>query len=77
MILGGFDMMPGVPAMGHVARGYWHPGKADGCPKCEAAKPRTFVVRKSDIDRCPRHSLSPHHYRNDGSCKCPTEEGEK
>lgn len=26
--------MPGVPAAGHVDRGgYWHPGKADGCPK--------------------------------------------
>jgi len=33
--------LPGVPAAGHVtSHGAWHPGRIDGCPKCEAAKPR-------------------------------------
>jgi hypothetical protein len=26
--------MPGVPAAGHIAGGFWHPGRIDGCPKC-------------------------------------------
>jgi hypothetical protein len=30
-----FDAVPGVPALGHVTRGHWHPGRADGCPKCD------------------------------------------
>lgn len=31
-----WPMMPGVPAAGHVTGGgYWHPGKEDGCVKCE------------------------------------------
>ena len=26
---------PGVPAAGHISsRGYWHPGRIDGCVKC-------------------------------------------
>lgn len=25
---------PGVPAAGHIAGGYWHPGRIDGCRKC-------------------------------------------
>jgi hypothetical protein len=29
-----WPVMPGVPAAGHLARGYWHPGRAPGCPKC-------------------------------------------
>lgn len=30
-------MIPGVPAAGHVTArgGYWHPGRAEGCAKCE------------------------------------------
>jgi hypothetical protein len=32
--------MPGVPAAGHVtARGYWHPGRPEGCVKCEVPLP--------------------------------------
>ena len=27
-------VVPGVPAAGHLARGFWHPGPADGCAKC-------------------------------------------
>lgn len=31
---------PGVPAAGHItAGGWWHPGRADGCAKCEPSKP--------------------------------------
>ena len=40
-----WPVQPGVPAAGHVtARGYWHPGKIDGCRKCyvpSAAAKRT------------------------------------
>ena len=33
---GAYDYMPGVPAAGHVTGGgSWHPGRAEGCPKCE------------------------------------------
>jgi hypothetical protein len=33
-------MIPGVPAAGHISdRGYWHPGSADGCAKCEPPLP--------------------------------------
>ena len=31
---------------------------------------RTFVISSSDIERCPVRSLSPRHYREDGSCLC-------
>ena len=30
-----YPYLPGVPAAGHISRGFWHPGKPDGCPKCE------------------------------------------
>lgn len=29
-----YECIPGVPASGHVGRGFWHPGKAEDCPKC-------------------------------------------
>ena len=68
-----YPVMPGVPAMGHVTGGgNWHPGRADNCVKCDA--PRSFVLKRSDIQRCPKHSLSPRHYNEDGTCKCPKEE---
>lgn len=32
--------MPGVPAAGHVtARGWWHPGRIEGCAKCPPPDP--------------------------------------
>lgn len=68
-------MVPGVPAAGHLTDGgFWHPGRAEGCVKCEP--PRTFTVTRQDVDRCPRRSLLPSHYRNDGTCLCrdPQEE---
>ena len=31
--------IPGVPAAGHItAKGYWHPGRIEGCVKCEVPK---------------------------------------
>jgi hypothetical protein len=36
-----YPFLPGVPAAGHVTGGgWWHPGKADGCVKCEPYNPR-------------------------------------
>jgi hypothetical protein len=32
--------------------------------------PRTFVIRSSDIGRCPRHGMAAWHYREDGTCYC-------
>lgn len=32
--------VPGVPAAGHVtSKGFWHPGRIEGCPKCESPPP--------------------------------------
>lgn len=34
--------VPGVPAAGHVtARGSWHPGRVEGCAKCEPPRRRS------------------------------------
>jgi hypothetical protein len=38
---------------------------------------RGFVIRKSDVDRCPKGSLSASHYREDGSCRCGDETEEE
>ena len=32
---------------------------------------KTFTITLSNIAACKRHSLSPEHYNQDGSCKCP------
>jgi hypothetical protein len=32
------------------------------------------VIRMSAIERCPRKSLLPAHYRDDGTCLCTPEE---
>lgn len=32
--------------------------------------PEIRVIRYSDIERCPKHSLLPQHYNDDGSCRC-------
>lgn len=29
-----------------------------------------FTIKRSDIERCPRKSLSPRHYNPDGTCTC-------
>lgn len=30
---------------GHISsRGYWHPGRAEGCPKCEPPKPPCIEI---------------------------------
>lgn len=31
---------------------------------------RTFVIRSSDIARCPKLSMLPAHYTDDGRCLC-------
>jgi len=33
------DYMPGVPAMGHLARGFWHSGAEAVCEKCHPTPP--------------------------------------
>jgi hypothetical protein len=32
--------VPGVPAMGHMANGFWHPGSRDNCHKGGCDKDR-------------------------------------
>lgn len=34
-----FPVMPGVPAAGHIAGGYWHPGSPEVCHKGACAPP--------------------------------------
>jgi hypothetical protein len=31
---------------------------------------RRFTITLTDVLRCPRHSLLPDHYRDDGTCRC-------
>lgn len=31
---------------------------------------RSLTIQRSDIDRCPKGSLSAKHYRADGTCFC-------
>lgn len=31
---------------------------------------RSFVIRSADIARCPKRSLLPAHYADDGTCSC-------
>lgn len=33
--------------------------------------PEIRIVNSADIENCRIKSLSPAHYKNDGSCKCP------
>lgn len=35
--------------------------------------PRVFAVRVNGVEHCPIRSLSPGHYRGDGSCHCAAE----
>jgi hypothetical protein len=54
------DMIPGVPAAGHLSvNGFWHPGRADGCPKPPCADvQRVQQLRRSSatspVDRRAR-----------------------
>lgn len=36
-----YQFIPGVPAGGHIAGGFWHPGAIDNCPRCHPAAPLT------------------------------------
>lgn len=38
---------------------------------------RAFTVKLSDIQRCPKHSMLPAHYRDDGSCLCFRPDGDR
>lgn len=31
---------------------------------------RVNIIRMSDVAVCPKRSLHPAHYRDDGSCRC-------
>lgn len=64
--------MPGVPAAGHVtAKGFWHSGAADGCPKCEP--PRVIAHDRTHTDPCQRGttgcSINHTAERTSGSCE--------
>lgn len=37
----------------------------------------TRVVRSSDLQACPKRSLLPQHYRDDGTCRCNEREAAK
>ena len=55
---------PGVPAAGHVtSRGWWHPGRIDGCAKCPAPLP----PRRRCAD-CGRWELPPLHPADPDRC---------
>jgi hypothetical protein len=44
-----WPLRPGVPAAGHVTyKGYWHPGRIEGCVKCEPPKPNQ---RKANVGK--------------------------
>ena len=38
---------------------------------------RVFVIKMSDVGKCPTRRLDPMHYRDDGSCKCIAAKKEK
>ena len=71
-----WDYMPGVPAAGHVtSRGFWHPGPAQGCQKCEPtrtpsraqrAAARTLFDRADTCGDCGRSITKDHDA--DGNC---------
>jgi len=58
-------VMPGVPAAGHIAsNGFWHPGKEDGCSKCEPDRQFVKCHNGDRISQCyhwPRCSNIPGH----------------
>lgn len=39
--------------------------------------PRIFTITMADIRRCPKHSIHPSHYNDDGSCRCIVDERTK
>lgn len=36
--------------------------------------PRIFTIKRSDVSRCPKGSLLPQHYNDDGSCRCDSDD---
>ena len=57
-----FPYIPGVPAAGHISRGFWHPGAIDGCGKCDT--PKTGGRFHND------------RVREQGRCDCPCHRGQ-
>lgn len=47
-----YDMMPGVPAAGHIVGGAWHPGPSHHCTKCEhRPRPGTEAAARFYLQR--------------------------
>ena len=63
MSLKAFDYIPGVPAAGHLTRGgYWHPGPASSCHRCEPPEYPSITCPK-----CKRTSYNRNDIR-EGYC---------
>jgi hypothetical protein len=41
-----WEVMPGVPAYGHMTPHGWHPNRADGCQKCPDPEPPPVDPRR-------------------------------
>jgi len=62
-----WEVMPGVPAAGHVTGGgFWHPGRVDGCTKCDVTTP-TLRDFRQQARICPDCGQQPHNPRT-GFC---------
>lgn len=47
-----WPVYPGVPAAGHVtAKGFWHPGRVEGCVKCQPDEPKPNPRRERNDRR--------------------------
>lgn len=47
-------------------------GQIDATYRVARTEPRIFTLKRSDIQRCPIKSLEVGHYREDGTCRCPS-----
>jgi hypothetical protein len=56
--------LPGVPAAGHLAGGYWHPGPPETCGKGECRQSDKALDRQSDLS-------TSHTPRGPGCCRNP------
>jgi hypothetical protein len=56
--------VPGVPAAGHIAGGYWHPGPASTCHKGACAPPPAPEEREH-VPRGPGCCRNPRAYATD------------
>ena len=65
-----FDYMPGIPAAGHVANGFWHPGAARNCHKTPCYEPPTFTC-----PQCGARSANPNDVREKYCGRCHKQTG--